>query len=81
MKSSFCIDLQRFMLIPTKFPLNHYRSEYVRGYLHQQAMCTAFLTVINNPLWFYPFRTFRYFIAILIELLPTLAITKASDTA
>lgn len=22
MKSSFCIDLQRFMLIPTKFPLN-----------------------------------------------------------
>ena len=21
MKSSFCIDLQRFMLIPTKFPL------------------------------------------------------------
>ena len=24
MKSSFCIDLQRFMLIPTKFPLNHF---------------------------------------------------------
>ena len=24
MKSSFCIDLQRFMLIPTKFPLIHY---------------------------------------------------------
>ena len=24
MKSSFCIDLQRFMLIPTKFPLNLY---------------------------------------------------------
>ena len=23
MKSSFCIDLQRFMLIPTKFPLTH----------------------------------------------------------
>ena len=22
MKSSFCIDLQRFMLIPTKFPLS-----------------------------------------------------------
>ena len=59
----------------------HYRSEYVRGYLHQQAMCTAFLTVINNPLWFYPLSSFRYFIAILIELLPTLAITKASDTA
>ena len=25
MKSSFCIDLQRFMLIPTKFPLIHFR--------------------------------------------------------
>ena len=25
MKSSFCIDLQRFMLIPTKFPLSLYR--------------------------------------------------------
>ena len=24
MKSSFCIDLQRFMLIPTKFPLSPY---------------------------------------------------------
>ena len=24
MKSSFCIDLQRFMLIPTKFPLSLY---------------------------------------------------------
>ena len=24
MKSSFCIDLQRFMLIPTKFPLSHF---------------------------------------------------------
>ncbi len=59
----------------------HYRSEYVRGYLHRQAMCTAFLAVIKNPLWFYPFRTFRYFIAIFIELLPTLANTKASDTA
>lgn len=25
MKSFFCIDLQRFMLIPTKFPLSPYR--------------------------------------------------------
>ena len=24
MKSSFCIDLQRFMLIPTKFPLSRF---------------------------------------------------------
>ena len=30
MKSSFCIDLQRFMLIPTKFPLSPYQG------LHQQ---------------------------------------------
>ena len=27
MKSSFCIDLQRFMLIPTKFPLSHNETE------------------------------------------------------
>ena len=26
MKSSFCIDLQRFMLIPTKFPLSPNKS-------------------------------------------------------
>ena len=26
MKSSFCIDLQRFMLIPTKFPLSRKRT-------------------------------------------------------
>ena len=36
----------------------HYRSEYVRGYLHQQAMFTALLAFINTALWFYPFRTF-----------------------
>ena len=32
MKSSFCIDLQRFMLIPTKFPLSRpllYELSYV----------------------------------------------------
>ena len=27
MKSSFCIDLQRFMLIPTKFPLSQGKRE------------------------------------------------------
>ena len=32
MKSSFCIDLQRFMLIPTKFPLN--RQRQVEGALN-----------------------------------------------
>ena len=30
MKSSFCIDLQRFMLIPTKFPLNRF-SRFILG--------------------------------------------------
>ena len=34
MKSSFCIDLQRFMLIPTKFPLSrkctHEPYKYIR---------------------------------------------------
>ena len=29
MKSSFCIDLQRFMLIPTKFPLSHNRYDSI----------------------------------------------------
>ena len=33
MKSSFCIDLQRFMLIPTKFPLSHLTS------LKEQCVC------------------------------------------
>ena len=29
MKSSFCIDLQRFMLIPTKFPLSLNRLKFL----------------------------------------------------
>ena len=29
MKSSFCIDLQRFMLIPTKFPLSRFLASHV----------------------------------------------------
>ena len=29
MKSSFCIDLQRFMLIPTKFPLSHIKTHFL----------------------------------------------------
>ena len=32
MKSSFCIDLQRFMLIPTKFPLSRLYGWYVGLY-------------------------------------------------
>ena len=31
MKSSFCIDLQRFMLIPTKFPLNRTWSSLIKS--------------------------------------------------
>ena len=32
MKSSFCIDLQRFMLIPTKFPLSPYPPTICKDY-------------------------------------------------
>ena len=36
MKSSFCIDLQRFMLIPTKFPLSlNYRLMKTYMTLHE----------------------------------------------
>ena len=31
MKSSFCIDLQRFMLIPTKFPLTPKKGDYFKA--------------------------------------------------
>ena len=31
MKSSFCIDLLRFMLIPTKFPLSRNDCNQLRG--------------------------------------------------
>ena len=39
MKSSFCIDLQRFMLIPTKFPLSHERGKinYLQLFLKKLA--------------------------------------------
>ena len=33
MKSSFCIDLQRFMLIPTKFPLSREVPKFEKGQL------------------------------------------------
>ena len=33
MKSSFCIDLQRFMLIPTKFPLTRFIINIKQNYL------------------------------------------------
>ena len=36
MKSSFCIDLQRFMLIPTKFPLTH-----VKTWIYRVALNTC----------------------------------------
>ena len=39
MKSSFCIDLQRFMLIPTKFPLSHAFCTllYIQNKIHRLA--------------------------------------------
>ena len=38
MKSSFCIDLQRFMLIPTKFPLSPGHSLTTRWSLGEHAL-------------------------------------------
>jgi len=38
MKSSFCIDLQRFMLIPTKFPLSPRNSITLRLRTHLQLL-------------------------------------------
>ena len=46
MKSSFCIDLQRFMLIPTKFPLSHkniYKEESQNQELWLTKCCYTFL--------------------------------------
>ena len=46
MKSSFCIDLQRFMLIPTKFPLTHI---YLYAYDALANNIPHGLTLKNNP--------------------------------
>lgn len=51
MKSSFCIDLQRFMLIPTKFPLSrnnlylYYTIKAVANLEDVSIIATAFLCV------------------------------------
>ena len=42
MKSSFCIDLQRFMLIPTKFPLTLSVSAML-VYTHQKNIAQVFI--------------------------------------
>ena len=58
MKSSFCIDLQRFMLIPTKFPLS--RFWLVRSY-HEQAFFDLFTYFIYKfPFSADYFLTFLY---------------------
>ena len=43
MKSSFCIDLQRFMLIPTKFPLS---LQYCKEILNYAFSVNLYLTEI-----------------------------------
>ena len=42
MKSSFCIDLQRFMLIPTKFPLTPDYSWWMILWLLYKALIPTF---------------------------------------
>ena len=69
MKSSFCIDLQRFMLIPTKFPLipssyygflfcnNYAKYKEKAGYLKvgQGSLCP----VLQQPKYVSPWRTWH----------------------
>ena len=39
MKSSFCIDLQRFMLIPTKFPLSRLAlSDFFESFITKKSL-------------------------------------------
>jgi len=46
MKSSFCIDLQRFMLIPTKFPLSRLMPALLK--LHN----LSYLLEFNDKIFF-----------------------------
>ena len=47
MKSSFCIDLQRFMLIPTKFPLNP-ENRFVTHLGQKLSTCKQKKSPMNN---------------------------------
>ena len=48
MKSSFCIDLQRFMLIPTKFPLSPIMSQgLTRIAIRAECQGKAFQAIIS----------------------------------
>ena len=57
MKSSFCIDLQRFMLIPTKFPLTHYHSRVgMAGMPYPPTDCHSYIKLnINTYLYITPY--------------------------
>lgn len=44
MKSSFCIDLQRFMLIPTKFPLSRFYQSLTYKKVKKVGVRTIFFT-------------------------------------
>ena len=55
MKSSFCIDLQRFMLIPTKFPLSPIHDAKINNNIGllktQQYYLILFMYWFHKILW------------------------------
>ena len=57
MKSSFCIDLQRFMLIPTKFPLTH--SLNLRKFSYKQKGGCVKIELPLTSILTHPFYIFR----------------------
>ena len=64
MKSSFCIDLQRFMLIPTNFPLTP-SLPFLEKSLHAFILPVYQCVKVNFPLFFpspvlhRPFTSYR----------------------
>ena len=49
MKSSFCIDLQRFMLIPTKFPLTRDSCLTSGDHREKKRGCNKTFSFITSP--------------------------------
>ena len=61
MKSSFCIDLQRFMLIPTKFPLTRFRTTITRFIIMQlKNSFTSWLPLIGLTFAVFVFNTSEF---------------------
>ena len=80
MKSSFCIDLQRFMLIPTKFPLTltitslQDSKRSVKGH-NEKTRCTSlsgyatsFFVILLFVLQYVLFVLFKHFFCIIFIL-------------